>query len=223
MQVTIETSEKLQVIQNEFLSALLNGNRAACSSIAKSYFEKSNNFIHLYEKIIRQALYNVGKLWANNQISVATEHLATSIAESILNEFYETAISNKRIPLKVVVSSVANEYHQVGLKMVSHVFENQGWDTFILGSNLPTNDLIHFIQQNKPDVLALSLTLYFNLPVLIDLLTIIENTFPDLNVLVGGQAFMHGGTEEIKKFKNISYLKDLDTLELFIKNFNQNG
>jgi methanogenic corrinoid protein MtbC1 len=221
--VATETSEKLQAIQNEFITALLNGNRAVCSSIAKSYLKPSKNFIHLYEEIIRHALYKVGKLWESNQISVATEHLATSIAESILNELYETVISEQRLPLKVVVSSVANEFHQVGQHMVSHVFENHGWDTFILGSNLPTNDLIHFIQQNKPDVLALSLTLYFNLPVLIDILKVIENTFPDLNVVVGGQAFIHGGVEEIKAFRNLSYLKDLNDLELFIQNFNQNG
>ncbi|PKP10022.1 MAG: cobalamin-binding protein [Bacteroidetes bacterium HGW-Bacteroidetes-4] len=221
--VAIETSEKLQAIQNEFITALLNGNRAACSSIAKSYMKSSKNFIHLYEEIIRHALYNVGKLWESNQISVATEHLATSIAESLLNELYETVISEQRLPLKVVVSSVANEFHQVGQHMVSHVFENHGWDTFILGANLPTNDLIRFIQQNKPDVLALSLTLYFNLPVLIDLLTVIENTFPDLKVVVGGQAFCHGGVKEIETFRNLSYIKDLNDLELFIQNFNQNG
>ncbi|MGD9994494.1 MAG: B12-binding domain-containing protein [Salinivirgaceae bacterium] len=221
--VAIETSEKLQAIQNEFISALLSGNRAACSFIARNYLESSNDFIHLYENIIRHALYKVGKLWESNQISVATEHLATTIAESVLNEFYETLISEQRLAKKVVVASVANEFHQVGQHMVSHVFENQGWDTFILGSNLPTNDLIDFIKQNKPDVLALSLTLYFNLPVLIELLTVIENTFPDLNVVVGGQAFIHGGVEETKAFKNVSYIKNLNDLELFIQNFNQNG
>lgn len=221
--VAIETSEKLQAIQNEFISALLSGNRAACSSIAKSYLKSSNDFIHLYQDIIRHALYKVGKLWESNQISVATEHLATTIAESVLNELYETVISEQRLPLKVVVASVANEFHQVGQHMISHVFENQGWDTFMLGSNLPTNDLIGFIKQNKPDVLALSLTLYFNLPVLIDLLTVIEKTSPDLKVLVGGQAFIHGGVEEIKAFRNLSYLKDLNDLELFIQDFNQNG
>lgn len=221
--VAIETSDKLQTIQDEFISALLSGNRTACSSIAKNYLNSSSEFIPLYENIIRHALYAVGILWESNQISVASEHLATSIAESVLNELYETVISEQRLPKKVVVASVANEFHQVGQHMVSHVFENNGWDTFILGSNLPTNDLIGFIKQNKPDVLALSLTLYFNLPVLIGLLTLINNNFPNLNVLVGGQAFTHGGVEEIKAFRNLTYLKNLNALELFIQKYNQNG
>jgi len=51
----------------------------------------------------------------------------------------------------------------------------------------------------------------------------IRKEFPELPILVGGQAFRHGGQDVLLKYKNVIYKPDLKSTELFIRNFNPNG
>jgi len=202
--------------RQDFLSALISGNRIRCSEIAHETLDNNGEIINLYETLIKQSLYEVGKLWENNKISVATEHLATSVAEAILNELYHMVISEKRVNRKAIVACVENEYHQVGIKMVADIFEKNGWDTYFLGASTPVNELINFAQPLKPQAFALSLSIYFHMPLLEKMICTLQPVFPDIPILVGGQAFNHGGKEIIEKYKNVTLINDLNTLELFI-------
>ena len=207
----------------EFLNALISGNRLKCSELSKNYLDNDVSIKVLYETIIKKALYEVGELWEYNKISVATEHLASAIVEGILNELYSKIISSNKINKTVIVSCVENEFHQIGIKMINDLFEMNGWNSYFLGANTPTSELISFSEIIKPDIFAISLSIYFHLPILEKMILNIRKEFPELPILVGGQAFRHGGQEVLLKYENVIYKPDLNSTELFIKNFNQNG
>jgi methanogenic corrinoid protein MtbC1 len=157
-------------------------------------------------------------MWESGEISVATEHLASAIIEAELNTLYSNVLVEKSINKTVVVACVEKEYHQIGAKMVADVFELNGWNTYYLGSNMPGNELIDFIKSVNPELVALSLSIYFNLTTLEKLLHSLQTEFPDLHILVGGQAFQHGGKEVLANYRNTSYLPDLYTLESYLAN-----
>ena len=203
-----------------YLENLLQGNRRNCSAIAKQYLGQNPSFLQLYEEVFKVALYEVGRLWETNQLSVASEHIATAITEGILNEYFEQIISKKRLNRKVVVACVEDEKHQVGVKMVADTFEMHGWESFFLGSGIPLVELIRYIHEVKPDLLAISLTIYFNFANLIKMLKKLREEFPDLQIIIGGQAFKHFSTEMISKVGNVVILTDLYLLEKFIKVLN---
>ena len=69
----------------KYLENLLQGNRRNCSAIAKQYLAQNPSFLQLYEEVFKVALYEVGRLWKTNQISIASEHMATAITERIRN------------------------------------------------------------------------------------------------------------------------------------------
>lgn len=183
--MTVPSTENLRI---RFLENLLAGNRAACSEITRNFLSINPSIEDLYEELFKTSLYKVGKLWETNQISVATEHLATAITEGILNELFETIISKKRYQKTVVLACVEKELHQVGIKMVADIFEKNGWDSFFLGTGIPTGELLRFVRQAKPDMLAISLSVYFNLSNLLQMITRIRAEFPELIILLGGQA-----------------------------------
>lgn len=212
-----------QFNHKEFLHLLLSGNRLKCSELANNYLNNGVSIKILYETILKKALYEVGELWEYNKISVATEHLASAIVERILNELYIQIISSVKINKTVIVACVENEFHQIGIKMISDLFEMNGWNSYFLGANTPTNELISFSKTIKPDVFAISISIYFHLPELEKMILILRKEFPELPILVGGQAFRHGGQDILLKYENVIYKPDLNSTELFIKNFNQNG
>ncbi|MBS4058387.1 MAG: cobalamin-dependent protein [Bacteroidetes bacterium] len=204
-----------------FLDALLSGNQMKCSQLTDEFLQHEPDVKLLYEEIYKKSLYAVGELWEYNKISVATEHLASAIVESLLNKLYYRNLAHVTPRKKtVIVSCVQNEFHQIGLKMISDVFEINGWNSHFLGANTPTTELIHYAKLINPDLIAVSLSIYFNLPNLISMVHDIRNNFPELPILVGGQAFRHVGTDAFSAVDLIHYYPDLMSTESYIQQFN---
>ena len=208
---------------NEFVEALLSGNKYKCSEIVNNLVLSNFRIEDIYEELLRIALYKVGELWEMGKITVAAEHLSTAIVEGILNELYYKLISSHRTNRTVVVACVENEYHQVGIKMVADIFEMYGWNSHFLGANTPSSELINYMKAIKPDILALSLSIYFHTSVLEKMLNEIRVHFPEILIIIGGQAFRHGAKNIFLNFKNTIYFENLYNLEEFIKRINANG
>ncbi|MBF0398008.1 MAG: cobalamin-dependent protein [Desulfobacterales bacterium] len=210
-------------IYRDYLSLLLLGARMDCNILINKILKKNSNqdeihhnIINIYENLFQKSLYEIGELWEKNLITVTSEHMATALVEGNMNELYPLIVNPKRINKKVIVSSVEKEEHQVGAKMVADVFEMNGWDALYLGANTPLKDLIIFIKNFRPNILALSLSVYFNLPNLETMLSNINNTYPDIQIIIGGQAFRHGGNEIACSYSNVRYIPSLYELEKFI-------
>jgi MerR family transcriptional regulator, light-induced transcriptional regulator len=203
----------------ELLEALLKGEKKKSSEIVINLVENNLELEDIYEETIKKAMYKVGELWEYGKISVATEHLASAIVESNLNELYSRSEIKESNNKSVVLACIEKEFHQIGLKMVADIFEIFGWKTIMLGSNVPANELIDFISEIKPELVALSFSIYFNLNNLEKNLAEINDNFPDLKIIVGGQAFSKGGHELINKYRNVLYLSDLHELKKYLENY----
>jgi MerR family transcriptional regulator, light-induced transcriptional regulator len=206
---------------NPILNPLLSGDHRTSSEIVTEMLNKSVPVKELYEGLLKPALYKIGELWEQNKISVATEHLASAIVESLLNEIYLRQNSSQKSEKTAIVTCLENEHHQIGARMVSDIFELNGWKVFFLGANTPKNDLLNYIRMVKPQIVAISLSIYFHLPTLELALYKIRSEFSQLPVLIGGQAFLRGGHEILSEFDYVTYLPDLNAIENFI-NQNEN-
>lgn len=200
----------------QYLDCLLQGDRKKCSAIAGQFLAVNPSVLDLYEQVFKVSLYEIGRLWETNQISVAAEHLATAITEGILNELFEQLISSRKMNRKVVVACVEQERHQVGVKMVADTFEMMGWESYFLGTGIPVQELIRYIHEVKPDMLAISLSVYFNYAGLLKMIEKIRSEFPELQVIIGGQAFIHLADKALDKFGNIQLISDLYLLKQYI-------
>ena len=207
----------------KFLEGLISGDRRFCSRFAHKYLEENPSIQDLYEDIFKASLYEIGKLWEYNKISVATEHLASAIVEAILNEFYHEIVSEPTNENTVILSCIEGEQHQIGIKMVSDVFEMRGWKTYFLGADTPIKELVDYTKLIKPDLLSISMSLYFHLPNLVSTLERMRKEFPKIPILVGGQAFQHGGIEVLEDFNQVHFEPDLKSIEAFIKKWRSHG
>lgn len=199
-----------------YLDDLLSGNRAACTDVVQGLVDRGVSIRRIYLELFQRSLYEVGSLWERNRISVAVEHLATAITESLLTLVYPVLFRSDRVNRKAVVACVASEYHQIGGKMVADIFELNGWDSYFLGANTPTSDLLDMISRTEPDLVGLSLAMYSHLPRLTHAVEQIRARFPETRVLVGGQGFRWGGEEALRAYAGVSYLPSVDELESLI-------
>ena len=200
-----------------YLDHLLKGSRRECSKIVADHLADQVPVKTLYEGMFRRSLYRVGELWEHNRISVAVEHMATAITEGLMNDVYGRLISGRRADRRVVVSSIEGEFHQVGGKMAADLFEMHGWDAYYLGANTPSADLIRAIRDIRPHVVGLSLSIYFHIDTLRETIARIRAADGDVRILVGGQAFRHGGLRRITEQPGVTYAGSLNTLERYIR------
>jgi methanogenic corrinoid protein MtbC1 len=200
-----------------YLNALLAGDRQRCREEFAAWLAAGTDLRTIYQDLLQRSLYDVGVQWERGRVSVAKEHLATAITESLLNLVYPRLFNQPHVGRSAVVTCTANEHHQIGGKMVADLFELNGWRGYFLGANTPVRDLLQLIQEKRVDVVALSVTVYFGLDSLIGAAAEIRAQFPTVPILVGGQAFRWGGRERAEQIVGVQYLPSLTELESWIK------
>jgi MerR family transcriptional regulator, light-induced transcriptional regulator len=205
-----------QETYNQYFNSLVSGNKRGCAAVLETLVKENTPVEMIYTQLFQRSLYQIGEYWEMNKISVATEHMATAITENLMISMQPQLFSTERTGKKAVIACVANEHHQVGAKMVADIFELNGWDGYFIGANTPVDELIRFVSEKKPDVLGLSLSIFYNLPTLKSNIALIRQRLPNLPIIVGGQAFRWGGLDIIEPNSNITYLSGIEILTKFI-------
>jgi len=177
--------------KNIFLNALLTGDHRQCVKLAVAQVSTSKELEGFYLNIVQPCMYEIGILWERGFISVAQEHLASSIVGRVLAQVSMVDISAPPLPYRVLVTAAPDEFHEIGAWMVSDILEHDGWQVRYLGANTPTADLVKMLQCFQPHILALSVTMPFNLhktKVAVEQIKA-EAGLKDLFIIVGGNAF----------------------------------
>lgn len=184
------TPDLLSGLQARYLAAQLSGDRReALRLLVDDGLLRGIPLQDIHLKIIQPAQYEIGRLWQENRISVAQEHLATAISQLALSHLYRHLPRDPSNGKVVMVSCVEGELHEVGARMASDFLEMAGFDVRFLGANVPTGHLLRMVREQTPDLLALSVTMSYHLPALRSAVSEVRATFPELHVAVGGLAF----------------------------------
>lgn len=206
-----------EIVFENYLAAVLEGDLPQCRKIVETLLEKDVSIVDLYRNLFHRVQYAIGELWAINRISVAKEHLATSITESLMTLVYPRLFHGERSGKRAIISSGPNEYHQLGGKMVADIFETHGWDSYFLGANTPAERLLEEIGKRPPDLLAFSVAIPASLAALRQSLQTVRAEFPTLPVLVGGKAIADGVEADFSDLPHVRIMTTLEELESFLE------
>lgn len=182
---------ELRDARRTFRDCLLAADFQAGFQLAESILAGKDGQEALYLGLIQPVMYEIGRLWEQDEISTAEEHLATSVVARILAGLYARLPLAAAVRGKAVVTCAPNEYHELGGRMLADMLEAAGWDVLFLGANTPAEELIKLVRKNNPRFLAISLTMPFSIDKVAAIIARLRST-PDLNqikVLVGGSAF----------------------------------
>jgi len=187
----IKDKSKYAHVAREYLSTLLAGDRRAAAHIIDQAITEGASVADIYMEVFQPCQWEVGRLWQMNQISVADEHLFTAGTQFIMSRLYGHIFTGVAGPHRLVATCVGAEMHELGARMVSDLFEMNGWDTHYLGANVPTPDVIAALNKYSPHVLAISATLASHItPTRELILRVRESPRGDsVRILVGGRPF----------------------------------
>jgi methanogenic corrinoid protein MtbC1 len=186
----IDTSQLKIVLQQDYLREILAGKRKSALDLIMDAYRSGYPIPAIYMEVFQEVLYEVGRLWENNQITVADEHMGTAITQYVMSNLYQHLEIADRQRGRLVMTGVQGELHQVGANMVADVLEADGWDVQFLGTNVPVDGVIQSIRQHKADLFGISSTMLFNLPKVIELVLAVRREFGGgLRIMLGGGAF----------------------------------
>ena len=184
------SSDPFTLARQVFLQALLTGNRRAATGAALEALREGHAAQDVYVGLFQEALYEVGRLWESNRITVAEEHMATAVAQFVLGEIYPKLPVAGPSRGSAIVTGVEGELHQVGGHMVSDILETRGWQVRFLGTNAPHATVLQGIKDHGAALVGISATMLFNVPKVANLVSEIRTRLTGrIRIVLGGAAF----------------------------------
>lgn len=120
----------------------------------------------LVDELLVPAQVEVGRRWATATWSVAQEHAATAIIETVLTT---AAVRAPRTPPadgspSLVLVCAEGEWHALAARMAAESLRGCGVEVTFLGPSLPSDVLADFVRDLAPTALGVSCSLSFALP-----------------------------------------------------------
>lgn len=182
-------AEPLWPLCDRYLAAQLGGNRReALRLVVEEGLEHGLDVLEIHT-VVQAAQREIGRLWQLDRISIAQEHMATAISHVVLSHVYQYATPPAPNGRKVLVACVEGELHDFPARLVADALDLAGFEVRYLGASVPTDSLMRMLDQEQPDLLALSVTMTFNVMALRTAVARVrEHTQGSLPIAVGGNA-----------------------------------
>lgn len=178
----------LLALRDRYLAAQLVGDQRAALAVLDEALAAGSHVVDLQQGVVQAAQLEIGRLWQENQLSVAHEHMATAISHIALAHLLRHAPAVAARTPKVVVACVEGERHDLPARLVADFLEQSGFAVRFLGADVPSEVLPTFVAAERPDVVCLSTTMVFNLGGLRGAVAALRARFPGLPILAGGNA-----------------------------------
>jgi methanogenic corrinoid protein MtbC1 len=182
------------LLRDRYLYAQLQGDRReALRVVVEEGLARGATVLDLQTRVVQEAQREVGRLWQEDRIGTAQEHMATAISHLVLAHLYERAPASPRVGKKIVFACVEGELHDFPARIAADALELAGFEVKFLGASVPTDALIRLVAAEEPDLIALSVTMTFNVPALREAVRRLRAmTGGKIPIAVGGHACAWG-------------------------------
>jgi MerR family transcriptional regulator, light-induced transcriptional regulator len=228
LNAAIEITKKIQILKNDlpftnsnygiicqtYLNYLLDTKTNAAIQYIKTVRESGIDIADIYVDILQPVMIEIGEMWHRREITIDQEHYMTSTTQVVIAQFYQEIFSQERNKKKILTAAIGGELHEMGIRMVSDLFEYHGWDSIYLGGGTPKKAIMDAIFRHQPDLAAFSVTMPQHLLECKEIVEELKEVYPKIKIAVGGRAFQM--TDRIwEKWPVDIYLKDAKALILW--------
>jgi methanogenic corrinoid protein MtbC1 len=181
----------LKSMAEDYLKRLLVQDQSGATDLIFNAADAGIPIPNFYMNVLQPSLHEVGRLWQTNRISIPQEHYFTAATKTIMSQLYPYLLQGRSNGRRLVATCIDGELHEIGIRMVCDVFTMNGWEAVYLGASVPVSEIVTLVAIEKPEILALSITIAPNLPKAAALIGAIREN-PDCagtRIIVGGYPF----------------------------------
>lgn len=183
--------------------------------VINEYEEYTNLFelADFFDKILRPVMRQIGDEWENGKLDIATEHVASNIAQTLVKIIMDK-ISKNPNKKNVLICVPIGEEHHLGCDVIESFLISKGYRVFNMTTSVPTESIIGYIKDNKPDIILLSITLKDNIKAGQRMIKRIKDEL-NIPIIVGGLALEN---DDSKFEADVIRGSELNDLPKIIKN-----
>ncbi|MFQ5440722.1 MAG: B12-binding domain-containing protein [Nitrosopumilaceae archaeon] len=181
--------EVLKNSKQQLFKKLISGEHRATLKIFQDY-NKIFNISDFFDKVLKPVMYKIGDDWETGRVSVASQHIASNVAHSLV----KFIMNDSRVACKknkILICVPLGEEHHLGCDIIETYLASKGFQVYNMGTSVPTESILNFIEFNKPGVILLSITLEDNLKAGQRLVKKIKEQY-DIPIFIGGLALQKG-------------------------------
>ena len=149
----------LQELRESWLEAILQGKEEQSSNLVNTFLEANLPLESIYTEVFQWALQRVGDQQVDGEINIAEEHRASAITERMMARVAQFYTRITRNGFRAVCGCVADNWHDIGLRMLSDSLTIRGWETHFLGANVPSSSFLEITKATNPHLVVISLSL----------------------------------------------------------------
>jgi len=129
-------------LSDELLNAMINADRAGAAEIIGRALDGGTESVRVIAEILDPAIVRLGKLWEEENMSLAQNFVASKIAEDALMRCIPDAAEHKGSKGSVVIGNIEDDFHSLGRRTVGLFLSAAGWDVHDLGNDVPAEDFL---------------------------------------------------------------------------------
>jgi MerR family transcriptional regulator, light-induced transcriptional regulator len=148
---------------------------------------------------------HVGAAWEEGSIEVFEEHLFTELTKRLLRQAIASLPGGMRSP-RIVLTSVPDEPHALGLLMAEALFALEGAECIPLGTQMPLLEIARAAAAHRADIVALSFSAAFPKRQIPGLLQQLRTVLPAAVALWAGG----GGVKRLPEVAGVELLASLE-------------
>lgn len=201
-----------------YLVDLIEGRRGACIHHVDALLAQGITPRALYVDLFQTSLYEIGRRWEVGEVSVATEHVATAITEELLGRVFPHVARRAPVGHRAVVSCAADEFHQIGGRIVADTLEGMGWDVDFVGAGASVAELVECVRRSPADLVAVSVSVDTHLARMAETVRAVRATDTRVPIAVGGRALGHDGAHHLATLglPGVHHVPTLEALEALV-------
>lgn len=171
-----------------YLQPLLAGRRAECFTVIEDAVRTRVPAEELIFEVIWPALAQVDRLYRDDRINLVTEHMACRINRTLADWLQVHLPKVPRNGKRVIITCANGTQEEVGAELVADLLQADGWEVYLPGGGVPSDEILAMIGQVRPDVLLLFGTQPGDVPETRKLVELIREigACPTMNIVVSG-------------------------------------
>ncbi len=187
--------------------------------IQLSYDALSNESISiedLYEDVLRKSLSFLTDNESDPTHKIWKEHIQSAIVRTIIEMAYPFVLKQRKLNLnkKAAIVCPDGEQHELGARMVSDYLRLLGYETYFVGRDTPRLEFLDMIKTLDLDVVAISVTNYYNLSKALQTVVDVKEHFPEVTLVAGGRGL--DVNSEVLVKHDVMITHDLNDLKRYL-------
>lgn len=161
--------------------------------VFKWLIEEEISIETLYEDILITALSNLSDVETDPNHRIWFEHVQSSIIRTIIEMAHPFVLKqkgSKSLGLKGAVICPDGEQHELGARMINDYLTKHGITSYFVGRDTPKSEFNDMIVSLDLDVVAISVTNYYNLSEVRKTIELIRAQTKDVKIILGGRAII---------------------------------